>query len=107
MSLTIRSAAFTEGAEIPVRYTCEGEDASPPLEGSGAPARTKSFALVVDDPDAPDPAAPKMTWVHWVLYDMPPSAAGLPEGVASAALPAGSAAAATPSVSPAADGGKS
>jgi Raf kinase inhibitor-like YbhB/YbcL family protein len=89
MTLTIRSAAFADGDEIPVRYTCEGADASPPLDWSGAPARTKSFALVVDDPDAPDPAAPKMTWVHWVLYDMPPSAGGLPEGVATSALPAG------------------
>ena len=89
MTLTIHSTAFAEGAEIPVRHTCEGADVSPPLEWSGAPARTKTFALIVDDPDAPDPAAPKMTWVHWVLHDLPPSATGLPEGVASAALPAG------------------
>lgn len=89
MTLTIRSAAFADGAEIPVRHTCEGADVSPALQWSGAPSTTKSFALVVDDPDAPDPAAPKMTWVHWVLYDMPPSAAGLAEGVAASALPAG------------------
>ncbi len=89
MPLTIRSAAFAEGAEIPTRHTCEGEDVSPPLEWSGAPSGAKSLALIVDDPDAPDPAAPRMTWVHWVLYDMPPSAPGLAEGVARAALPGG------------------
>jgi Raf kinase inhibitor-like YbhB/YbcL family protein len=77
----IRSTAFTEGGEIPQRYTCEGEDVSPPLAWSGAPAGVKSLALVVDDPDAPDPAAPRTTWVHWVLYEVPPSATGLPEGV--------------------------
>ena len=87
--LEVRSAAFTEGAEIPERHTCEGEDVSPPLQWSGAPAGTRSLALVVDDPDAPDPAAPRTIWVHWVLYDIPPSAPGLPEGVARAALPAG------------------
>jgi Raf kinase inhibitor-like YbhB/YbcL family protein len=87
--LSIRSAAFRDGAEIPMRYTCEGEDASPPLEWSGIPAGAKSLALVVDDPDAPDPKAPRMTWVHWVLYDVPPAATGLPEAVARGALPAG------------------
>ena len=55
----IRSVAFTEGGEIPTRHTCQGEDLSPPLAWSGAPAGTKSLALVVDDPDAPDPAAPR------------------------------------------------
>src|SRR4029077_5379034 len=65
----------------------DGKDTSPPLEWSGAPAGTKSFALIVDDPDAPDPKAPKMTWVHWVLYDVPANTASLPEGVKS--LPAG------------------
>lgn len=87
--LVIRSAAFAEGGEIPVRHTCEGEDLSPQLEWSGAPAGTRSLAVVVDDPDAPDPAAPRTIWVHWVLYDLPPSAGGLPEGVSRAALPAG------------------
>ncbi len=89
MSLTIRSAAFADGAEIPVRHTCEGDDLSPPLEWSGAPPGTKSLALVVDDPDAPDPAAPKRTWVHWVLYDVPPAVSGLAQGVARDSLPAG------------------
>ncbi len=87
--LAIRSAVFTEGAEIPARHTCEGDDVSPPLAWSGVPAGARSLALVVDDPDAPDPAAPRTVWVHWVLYDLPPSAAGLPEGVARAALPPG------------------
>ncbi len=89
MSLALQSTAFAADAEIPSRYTCEGEDVSPPLAWSGAPAGTKSFALVVDDPDAPDPAAPKMTWVHWVLYDIPASAGGLLEDVDPAMLPAG------------------
>jgi Raf kinase inhibitor-like YbhB/YbcL family protein len=81
MSLKLRSASFEDGGEIPTVHTCEGEDRSPHLEWSGAPAGTKSFALIVDDPDAPDPAHPKMTWVHWVLYDIPVDATALPEGV--------------------------
>jgi len=89
MSLTITSAAFAPDGPIPSRYTCEGQDASPPLEWRGAPAGTRSFALVVDDPDAPDPAAPRMTWVHWVLYNIDPAAVGLPEAVEASALPAG------------------
>jgi Raf kinase inhibitor-like YbhB/YbcL family protein len=88
VTLKLMSAAFAEGEAIPRKYTCEGEDISPPLAWSGIPPGTKSFVLVVDDPDAPDPKAPKMTWVHWVLYDLPPSAAGLAEGVKI--LPAGS-----------------
>jgi len=89
MTLSLRSTAFPPGGEIPKEYTCDGEDVSPPLEWSGAPAGTKSFALIVDDPDAPDPAAPKMTWVHWVLYDIPAAATGLPEAVQASALPPG------------------
>ena len=89
MSLTITSSAFSPNAAIPATYTCEGNDVSPPLAWSGVPAGTKSLALIVDDPDAPDPAAPKTTWVHWVLYDIPPAATGLPEGVQAAALPPG------------------
>ena len=87
MALVITSPSFQANGEIPSVHTCEGKDQSPPLAWQGAPAGTKSFALIVDDPDAPDPKAPKMTWVHWVLYDLPPTAAGLPEGVKS--LPAG------------------
>ena len=87
MSLSLTSSAFTQQSAIPTKYTCEGGDVSPPLAWAGLPPGTKSLALIVDDPDAPDPAAPKMTWVHWVLYNLPPTAAGLPEGVS--ALPAG------------------
>jgi len=89
MSLVITSTAFAPDGTIPSPYTCEGKDISPHLAWSGAPASTKSFALIVDDPDAPDPAAPKMTWVHWVLYDIPLAASGLPEGVQASALPPG------------------
>lgn len=85
--MKLTSTAFAHEAEIPLLYTCEGRDLAPPLAWSGAPAGTRSFALIVDDPDAPDPAAPKMTWVHWVLYDLPASAHGLPEG--GKPLPAG------------------
>lgn len=71
MKLTLKSAVFNQGDLIPRRNTCEGEDLSPPLQWEGAPSGTKSFALIMDDPDAPDPEAPKMTWVHWVLYNIP------------------------------------
>jgi len=74
------SSVFNANGAIPRRHTCEGEDVAPPLAWSDAPATTRSFALIVDDPDAPDPAAPKMTWVHWVLYDLPASVHDLPEG---------------------------
>ena len=89
MSLTITSTAFAGNGAIPALYTCEGKDLSPPVAWSGVPAGAKSLALIVDDPDAPDPAAPKMTWVHWVLYGIPPSATGLAEAVKPAALPSG------------------
>jgi Raf kinase inhibitor-like YbhB/YbcL family protein len=89
MTLTLTSPAFKPGAEIPVKYTCEGADTSPPLEWSGVPPRAKSLALIVDDPDAPDPKAPKMTYVHWVLYDIPPTATRLAEGAAKGGLPPG------------------
>ena len=87
MTFSIRSTAFADGGDIPSQYTCQGSDVSPPLEWAGAPAGTLSFALIVDDPDAPDPAAPKMTWVHWVLYNLPAKAAGLPEAAAATPLP--------------------
>jgi Raf kinase inhibitor-like YbhB/YbcL family protein len=87
--LALTSTAFAPGQKIPRKYTCEGDDRSPPLAWSGAPAGTKSFALIVDDPDAPDPKAPRMTWVHWVLYDIPAAATSLAEGASSGALPAG------------------
>ena len=87
MALTLTSSAFANSDKIPRRYTCDGEDHSPPLAWSGVPAAAKSLALIVDDPDAPDPARPKMTWVHWVLYNLPPEDGGLPEAVES--LPPG------------------
>jgi Raf kinase inhibitor-like YbhB/YbcL family protein len=87
MTLKLTSTAFAQGGEIPSRYTCDGQDVSPPLAWSGVPADAKSLVLIVDDPDAPDPAAPKMTWVHWVLYNIPTSASALPE--AAKQLPAG------------------
>ncbi len=89
MSFSIRSASFVHGGEIPGKYTCQGRDVSPPLEWSAAPPGTQGFVLIVDDPDAPDPAAPKTTWVHWLLYGLPPATRSLPEGVAEAALPTG------------------
>jgi hypothetical protein len=89
MAMEISSTAFGPGAAIPARHTCEGRDVSPPLRWTGVPAGTKSLVLIVDDPDAPDPRAPKMTWVHWVLANLPPDSAGLPEGVAHDALPHG------------------
>ena len=89
MTLKITSPAFSHGEAIPREHTCDGADTAPPLEWTGVPAGTKSLALIVDDPDAPDPAAPKMTYVHWVLYDMPPSATGLPGAADATSLPAG------------------
>jgi len=89
MTMTISSPAFDDKGEIPRRHTCEGEDIAPQLAWSGVPAAARSLALVVDDPDAPDPEAPRRTWVHWVLYDIPPAAAGLPAGATAADLPEG------------------
>ncbi len=89
MALTLRSSAFIDGDEIPSTYTCEGENIAPPLEWDGVPKHTRSLVLIVDDPDAPDPKAPRMTWVHWVLYNIPPGAAGVPHGATSGDLPPG------------------
>jgi Raf kinase inhibitor-like YbhB/YbcL family protein len=89
MNTAMMSTAFSPNGEIPKRYTCDGQDVSPPLAWSGLPEGTKSLVLIVDDPDAPDPAAPKMTWVHWVLYNIPPDASELAEGVGASELPKG------------------
>lgn len=89
MALSITSPAFSAGGAIPAVHTCEGDDTSPRLEWTGSPAGTKSFALVVDDPDAPDPAKPQRVWVHWVLYDIPADATALPEAVKPNTLPKG------------------
>ena len=89
MPLVLTSPAFADHAPIPVQYTCQGADLSPPLAWSGAPEGTRSFVLIVDDPDAPDPAAPKMTWVHWVVYNIPAAAKGLAENGRADGMPAG------------------
>lgn len=89
MMLTLTSSAYEDGGPIPPRYTCEGDDISPPLAWSGIPDGTRSLVLIIDDPDAPDPQAPRMTWVHWVLYNIPRDAAGLAEGASSSSLPPG------------------
>ena len=86
-AMNLTSSAFGQNGAIPKKYTCDGKDVSPPLSWSGVPAEAKSLVLIVDDPDAPDPAAPQMTWVHWVLYNLPPSASGLAEDAKE--LPAG------------------
>ena len=89
MALSIQSKSFKHNEMIPARYTCDGQDISPLLEWSGIPAEAKSLVLIVDDPDAPDPAAPKMTWVHWVMYNIPVHAQGLEENIPAASFPAG------------------
>jgi Raf kinase inhibitor-like YbhB/YbcL family protein len=85
--LSIKSPAFAPNGAIPPQYTCQGQDTSPPLAFDGVPPATQSLALIVDDPDAPDPAAPRRVWIHWVLFNLPSSTRELPEGVQ--ALPAG------------------
>ncbi len=89
MALVLRSDDFIEGGEIPVRFTCEGEDVSPGLAWENVPDGTQSLVLIVDDPDAPDPAAPRMVWDHWILYNLAPDAAGLREAVTPKDLPSG------------------
>ena len=89
MPLTLTSSVFEHGGEIPSRFTCEGEDVSPDLSWSGLPEGTRSLVLIMDDPDAPDPGAPKMVWDHWLLYNLPPDCRGLPEAVRRQELPTG------------------
>ena len=89
MSLSLTSKAFPNQSSIPAQYTCEGKNMSPPLSWSGVPGDAKSLALIVDDPDAPDPAAPKTIWTHWVLYNLPASDGTLSEGAKAADLPQG------------------
>jgi Raf kinase inhibitor-like YbhB/YbcL family protein len=78
----LKSQAFKARESIPAKYTCQGKDISPGLSWTGAPQNTRSYALICDDPDAP-----MGTWVHWVYYDIPPSASSLPEGMSSDAKP--------------------
>jgi Raf kinase inhibitor-like YbhB/YbcL family protein len=89
VALTINSPAFEPFGAIPKRYTCDGGGRSPPLRWSGVPERARSLALIVDDPDAPDPAAPTRVFVHWVLYNLPANSEGLAEGVGADDLPEG------------------
>jgi Raf kinase inhibitor-like YbhB/YbcL family protein len=89
MTLSIRSGVFLDGGAIPERYTCDGANVSPPLDWSGVPADAQSLALIVEDPDAPDPKAPKTTWIHWILYNIPPSVRAIPEDAARHGVPAG------------------
>jgi len=71
MALKLRSPAFAEKGQIPAVHTCDGKGLSSSLRWSGKPAETQSFVLIVDDPDVPDRAASKLTWVHWILYNLP------------------------------------
>ncbi len=87
--MKLQSPAFADGRDIPARHTCEGADISPPLLWTGVPEGARSLALIVEDPDAPDPRAPRMVWTHWVVHDLPPADGGLPEGASGRAMPAG------------------
>ena len=89
MALTLSSTAYEHGAEIPTKYTCQGEDISPPLSWEGIPETTKSLALIIHDPDVPSPDKPVRLWVHWVLYNLPVDITSLPEHTTSVKLPAG------------------
>ena len=89
MAFSLRSPSFEHQGPIPAKHTCQGADAAPALAWSDAPAGTASFALIVDDPDAPDPRAPKTVWSHWILYNLPPTSSVLPEGATAAELPPG------------------
>ncbi len=83
MAFSFSSPDFGDNQSIPTKFTCEGEDISPALEWRDPPEGTKSFVLIVDDPDAPDPDAPKMTWVHWVAYDIPASVRSISQNISS------------------------
>lgn len=89
MTFHLTSPSFDHEEAIPTRHTCEGEDVSPALVWSSPPPGTKSFALIVDDPDAPDPRAPRRIWVHWVIYDLPADTRSLAEGTKRGTLPSG------------------
>ena len=89
MAMAITTISFTHEGQIPKKHTCQGDDISPAIIWNDVPEKAKTLVLIVDDPDAPDPAAPKMTWVHWVLYNLPPGAGGLKEGLPPRGLPDG------------------
>ncbi|HLV67484.1 MAG TPA: YbhB/YbcL family Raf kinase inhibitor-like protein [Polyangiaceae bacterium] len=89
MAFAIRSSAFAQGGPIPTEFTCEGQKLSPEISWSDVPEKARALALIVDDPDAPDPDAPRRVFTHWVLYNIPPDAAGLREGATPGLLPEG------------------
>ena len=89
MALKVTSTAFQQGGAIPARYTCEGQDVSPALGWSGASKNAKTIALIVDDPDAPDPAKPQRVYVHWVVYNIPVASNSLPENASKSGMPQG------------------
>ena len=89
MTLIITSGAFEQGAAIPSKYTCQGDDISPPLSWQGIPDSTQSLALIIHDPDVPSPDKPERIWVHWVLYNLPPNTTSLSEHTTTSDLPQG------------------
>jgi len=89
MTMKVTSSAFQQGGPIPAKYTCEGQDTSPPLAWSGAPSSAKSIAIIVDDPDAPDPAKPQRVYVHWVVYNIPGATSSLSENASKSGMPKG------------------
>ena len=91
MTFNLSSSAFGPNGSMPTKYTCEGAGISPPLEWSGAPANAKSFALIVEDPDAPDPAKPTRVVSHWVVYNIPAGTTSLAENASKTGMPPGSA----------------
>lgn len=89
MAFTLRSPSFSHMENMPSLFTCEGKDRSPALSWSDPPEGTVCYALIVDDPDAPDPKAPRMTWVHWILFNIPVHVRELKEGISKEELPTG------------------
>lgn len=89
MALMIESPAFEHEQAIPARFTCDGDDISPGLRWRGVPDTTQTLALLVEDPDAPDPLAPQTIFTHWIVYNLPPDSTELSENVADNALPRG------------------
>jgi hypothetical protein len=89
MAIKVTSSAFQQGGSIPAKYTCEGQDISPPLAWSGAPSSAKTIAMIVDDPDAPDPAKPQRVYVHWVVYNIPAATNSLSENASKSGMPKG------------------
>ncbi len=88
-SIVVTSQAFRDDGPIPVDFTCDGENVSPPLSWTGVPDEAESLIVIIDDPDAPDPEEPEGVWVHWLLYNLPPTTTNLPRAVAPEDLPQG------------------